>query len=261
MTRSLRAALAASLLFLPTLVSAQPASPPPPPLPSNAVEDDGMWVDDDLMAFGLYEDFLFDELDDLEGTDEGGLAGPAGAVDGVERRVMTRRISGPGMGGREIEVHVSPGMGRTRGQVPGRMGMVRRHGMALRLARLDLTDAQRDRMRGIHEAQRRKDIQRHADLQLAAMDLRKLMRAEKADPMAVNAQIDKLSRLRADAMKSRFDTRQQALAVLTPEQLKRLREGEPRGGGPGRGPGGPDRGPGGPGRGPGGPGGAGGGWH
>ncbi|MFM7232027.1 MAG: Spy/CpxP family protein refolding chaperone [bacterium] len=259
MTRSLRAALAASLLFLPTLVSAQPAPPPPPPFPSNAVEDDGMWVDDDLMALGLFEDFLFDEQEDLEGLDDGGLAGPAGAVDGVERRVVTRRIGGPGMAGRELEVHVSPGMGHTRGQVRGRMGMVRRHGMALRLARLDLTDAQRDRMRGIHEAQRRKDIQRRADLQLAAMDLNKLMRAEKADPVAVNAQIDKLSRLRADAMKSRFDTRQQALAVLTPEQLKRLREGEARGGGPGapgRGPGGPD----GPGRGPG-PGGPGGGWH
>jgi Spy/CpxP family protein refolding chaperone len=41
----------------------------------------------------------------------------------------------------------------------------------------------------------------------------------------VNAQIDKISKLQADGMKARFDATMQARAVLTPEQLKKLRAG------------------------------------
>jgi Spy/CpxP family protein refolding chaperone len=49
------------------------------------------------------------------------------------------------------------------------------------------------------------------------------MRAEAPSASAVNAQIDKISRLQADGMKAHFDTFMQARAVLTPEQLKKLR--------------------------------------
>jgi Spy/CpxP family protein refolding chaperone len=95
-------------------------------------------------------------------------------------------------------------------------------GMRLRLAQLDLTDAQRTKLRDLHEAQARKAIQRRADMQLARMDLRKLMRADKPDVGAVNAQIDKIARMQAEGMKAAFETRIQARAVLTPEQLKKL---------------------------------------
>jgi Spy/CpxP family protein refolding chaperone len=39
---------------------------------------------------------------------------------------------------------------------------------------------------------------------------------------AVNAQIDKIARMQAEGMKAAFETRIQARAVLTPEQLKKL---------------------------------------
>jgi len=107
---------------------------------------------------------------------------------------------------------------------PGARLMLRRH-LAMRLAGLDLTAAQRERLRDLHEGQARKAIQRRADMALARLDLHRLMRADKVDAAAVNAQIDKLARLHAEAMKSAFETHMLARAVLTPDQLEKLRNG------------------------------------
>jgi len=106
-------------------------------------------------------------------------------------------------------------------------------GMAMHLAALDLSDAQREKLRDLHEAHARKAVQRRADMQLAGLDLHKLMRAEKVDVGAVNAQIDRIARLRADGMKAAFETHMQARALLTPEQLKKLRSGPAHGPGMG----------------------------
>jgi len=116
---------------------------------------------------------------------------------------------------------------------PGGMGMPH-HGMAMHMAALDLSDAQRDKLRDLHEAQARKGVQRRADIQLARLDLHKLMRAEKVDVGAVNTQIDRIARLRAEGMKAAFETHLQARALLTPEQLKKFRSGPAHGGGMGR---------------------------
>jgi len=62
-------------------------------------------------------------------------------------------------------------------------------------------------------------------MQLARMDLNKLMRADTPSSSAINSQIDKITRLQADGMKSHYDAFMQARAVLTPEQLKQLRSG------------------------------------
>ena len=122
-------------------------------------------------------------------------------------------------------------MRRGRGMMGmhGRRGgaMMRHHmgmggAMSMRLAHLDLSDAQRDKLRGLHEAQARKAVQRRADLQLARMDLHKLMRADKPDAGAVNTQIDRMAKLRADGVKAAFEVRMQARAVLTPEQWKQM---------------------------------------
>ena len=76
MNRSLSFALVA-LLSSPTLLHAQSAPPAPAaatdrvetvaPFPTDAVQDDGMWFDDDALAYGLGDDVLFDAivLDDL----------------------------------------------------------------------------------------------------------------------------------------------------------------------------------------------------
>jgi len=132
-----------------------------------------------------------------------------------------------------------------------RRGPGMRGGMAMwgpQLAeRLKLTDEQRTRMRDIMDQQRRHAIQSRADLQIARLDLGKLMRADDPDASAIDAQIDKLARLRADLAKSRVASLMEAREVLTPEQRDQLKQMRQHPGmGRGRGPGGPGR-PGGPG--------------
>ena len=202
----------AALLMLPIAASAQapnagPAAAPPAvaPTPGNPGEDDMMSVLGDLFG-GDEEPLGFEQLafDGPEAPgDPGALAfdDEGGHGDGP-RHVRRMEIGGP------------------RGR-----GAMMRHGLAMRFAALDLTDAQRDKLRDIHEAAARKGVQRRADVQLARMDLRKLMRADAPSASAVNAQIDKISRLQAEGMKAHFDTFMQARAVLTPEQQKKLRSG------------------------------------
>ena len=130
-------------------------------------------------------------------------------------------------GGPGGDMHRGGGPGMRRG--PGGHGA----GMELhmRMANLDLTEAQRDKMRDLHEAAMRKNIQRKADLEIARMDLHKLMRADAPSAQSVNTQIDKIAKMRADAEKAHFEVFLQARALLTPEQLKKLKEPPAPGGG------------------------------
>ena len=145
-----------------------------------------------------------------------------------------------------------PGMGGMHG---GRDGM--RGGMAMRAhwgmmaSQLDLTDAQREKIRGIMETQMRRGIQERADLEIASLDLGKLMRADTPNRGAIDAQVDKMARMRATLSKERIGAMLDARGVLTPEQrdkLKQMRsqDGGGRHGEHGRGgPGGPGDGDGG----------------
>ena len=212
---------AAALLLSPLAASAQPpqagpgAAPPAVAPAAAADEEDGMWLAE-LFAPGDALEAAFDTPDPAPLALGGGLdtaPDPPGA---------------PGPMAFEDE----EGPGDAPGHAPhahrgghGPRGMMMRRGVAMRFAALDLTDAQREKLRDIHEAAARKGVQRRADIQLARMDLRKLMRAESPSASSVNAQIDKISRLEADGMKAHFDTFMQARAVLTPEQLKKLRSG------------------------------------
>ena len=132
-------------------------------------------------------------------------------------------------GGPGGDMHRMAKPGMRRG--PGRHGAGM--GFHMRKANLDLTDAQREKMRDLHEAAMRKNIQRKADLEIARMDLHKLMRADAPSAQSVNTQIDKIAKMRADAEKAHFDTFLQARALLTPEQLKKLKEPPAPGGGKG----------------------------
>lgn len=154
--------------------------------------------DDDAGSFAWMAD---DDLDPDEflGDDDG--------PGGDDHRIVIRReMGGPGM---------------RRG---GPMFRGMRHRGMMAFARLDLTDAQKKQLAEVHEKQERKAIQTRADLEVAQLDLRKAMRAETPNAAAINAQIDKLSKLRADAQKSRVAAFLEARALLTPEQQKQLRE-------------------------------------
>jgi Spy/CpxP family protein refolding chaperone len=203
-------ALAAALLLAPLAASAQPSPHPAPHAaapsvaavaaetsPPAAMDDAGMAAGEELLAFGLDDAFALD-AGDADGPEDGpppGMHGGPGAY-GMH--------GGPMHGGRKF---------RARGPMLMRM----------KLAQLNLTEAQRGKLRDLHEAHARKAVQRRADMQLARMDLAKLMRADKPEAGAVNAQIDKLTRLQSDGLKAAYETRMQARAVLTPEQLKQLR--------------------------------------
>ena len=139
------------------------------------------------------------------------------------------------------------GMGGGPGMGPGATGMGRgmgrgarmRHGMGFgpMLAReLDLTAEQREKMKAAHERQERKAIQTRADIQLARLDLHKLMEADKPDSKAIEAQIDRIAGLRAGLVKSRVATMLELRASLTPEQQKKLRELREKGPGVGKAP-------------------------
>ncbi|HXS82530.1 MAG TPA: Spy/CpxP family protein refolding chaperone [Methylomirabilota bacterium] len=199
----------AALLMAPIAASAQVPKPAPEGAPPAVAPAPGAPGEDDMMTV---LDELFGEEQEPLGFEQLAFDGP-GDEPGHGERVFDDE-GGPG----DSPKHVRRiGIGGPHGR-----GMMRR-GMAMRFAALDLTDAQRDKLRDIHEASARKSVQRRADLQLAHMDLRKLMRAESPNAASVNSQIDKISRLQAEGMKAHFDTFMQARAVLTPEQQKQLR--------------------------------------
>ena len=175
------------------------------------------------------DDLMSDEFGDDDGAGGGtwtfrGGPGPGG--QGMGMGWMQRLHGMHGMHGGGMGRGMGMGAGRGRG-----MGMGR--GMGAAFARLDLTDAQREKLADIHERQMRRNVQARADLQLARMDLHKLMKAESPNTAAINAQIDKLAKLRADMQKTHVATFVEARGLLTPEQRKQLREPGP--GGPGRG--------------------------
>lgn len=125
-----------------------------------------------------------------------------------------------------------------------RGGMGGWHG---RLAQaLNLTDDQKQRLADIRDRQMRRGIQARADLALERLDLRKLVRANPPSQSAIDAQIDRIARTRADLAKGRIAAMLEMRNVLTPAQRKLLREriGRMAGRGMRPGPGG-DRGEGG----------------
>ena len=89
--------------------------------------------------------------------------------------------------------------------------------------RIKLTDDQRGKIDAVRDRQQRSAIQMRADLQLASMDLRDLMSADKPDRNAIDAQIDKISSKRAELRKSQVRAMLDMRDVLTPQQRQALK--------------------------------------
>ncbi len=140
-------------------------------------------------------------------VDQSDLGGDPGAAPGPERPAWRR--GGFGM----------RGMGM-RGAL--RQGMQHRAEM---LRRLDLNADQRRRIAGIRDRQMRHGIQARADIRIAMLDLGRMLRAERPDKAQIDAQIDKVARLRAELQKSRVASLLEVRTVLTPDQLQKLRQG------------------------------------
>ena len=116
---------------------------------------------------------------------------------------------GPGMRGGPM----GPGMGCGVGPGP------------MMLRGLDLNADQQKKVEIIHERQRRQMIQQQADLTIAMMDLRQLVRDERPDQAKIDAQIDKIAGLRTGMAKARVATMLEVRGLLTPQQLKKWQAG------------------------------------
>lgn len=141
---------------------------------------------------------------------------------------------GPGCTGEDCGAGMGAGHGKGHGGMRG-MGMgMRGHGgpgmgrgmrhPGMMFAMLDLSDAQKEKMRDIHERAARTQIQARADMQIARMDMAKLMRADNPDQSAIYTQIDKMAQIRASMQKTRAAAMLEARAQLTPDQKKKMKE-------------------------------------
>jgi Spy/CpxP family protein refolding chaperone len=150
--------------------------------------------------------------------DEPGMLAELGGYDmGEDEASMAHggMGGGPGMG--------PGGMGRGMGR--SMRGMHRGMGLGPRMIReLNLTPEQQEKMKAAREREQRKAIQTRADIQLARLDLRKLMQADKPDQKAIDAQIDRISGLRTSLEKSHVATMIEFRASLTPDQQRKLKE-------------------------------------
>ena len=115
--------------------------------------------------------------------------------------------------------------GAQHGMRRGGGGM--RGGRGDRMARLNLSERQKEQIRTIREQQQRRMIPLKARLQEANLDLRQLLRAERPSQARIDAAIDQVAELRADAHKARVASMLEIRGLLTDAQKKQL--GEQRG--------------------------------
>jgi Spy/CpxP family protein refolding chaperone len=102
---------------------------------------------------------------------------------------------------------------------------------------LGLTDEQVGRLHTISVEAQKASVQTRADMELRHIELRELMRAENPDQSAIMAKLDEVNALQGKMEKQRVQTMLSARAVLTPEQIKKVKtfmENRGAEGGPGR---------------------------
>jgi periplasmic protein CpxP/Spy len=139
------------------------------------------------------------------GMGEGMMGGP---MMGQGQGMMGQGMMGQGM----------MGQGMMGGQGMAGQGM---------LAALNLNDAQREKVLAIQEEHRKKNWTAMGEVRAEQYKLRGLYGADKLDPDKLAEQQKKLDELRRQLLKTRAQTHNQIVAVLTPEQRKLLRERAP----------------------------------
>lgn|GEM_PF-6485808 len=108
------------------------------------------------------------------------------------------------------------------------------------MAKLNLTDAQKKKLREMRLQNQKELIPLRADLQTKHLDLRSEMQSDKPDLAKINGLVDQIAKVRADIQKKQIAFRFKMRDQLTPEQLKiwdanRGRMGRGFMNGPGRG--------------------------
>ena len=86
-----------------------------------------------------------------------------------------------------------------------------------------LSDAQRERLRDMHDRQRRDAIRARADLRIAMLDLRRMLREDRVDRAEIESQLDKIAAERGAMRKARVMAGLEAREVLTAQQRAQLK--------------------------------------
>ncbi|HKA24555.1 MAG TPA: Spy/CpxP family protein refolding chaperone [Candidatus Eisenbacteria bacterium] len=141
---------------------------------------------------------------------------------------------GPGGDALEAPHGGGPDGGRMGRGGPGMCGPGRgrgmRDGMGMGFGALDLSSDQKKRLADIRDRQQRSAIRSQADLRIAELDLRKLMRADTPDRRAIESQLDKIGSMRTAMQKSRVGMMFDMRSVLTQEQRDQWKDWRENGG-------------------------------
>ncbi len=105
-----------------------------------------------------------------------------------------------------------------------------REGLVKHMTRkLELTDEQAKKIKGVMTEARKKRIGLRADARVAGIELREMVSQETVDKARVGAKADEIAKIRGDLLRARIDAALAVREVLTPEQtakadgmLKRL---------------------------------------
>jgi len=121
------------------------------------------------------------------------------------------------------------GRGQMRGMGPMRgargMGIMRGMSIPPKIAdEIGLSEEQKSKIDDITTNHRKDMVTKKAKIELAQIDLNKLMREENPDMNLVKDQIQKLASLKADIEFAQFKTRIDAKNVLTQEQQDKIKE-------------------------------------
>ena len=159
-----------------------------------------------LMAGSVFAAEDVDRADNDEKPQFHRMRGQAGMHQG---RMMGRGRGGRGMGGGKM----------------GHGGGGRGIAAILRLAdELGLSEAQRDELSEIATAHRKDAIRQKAEIELARVDLQKLMKQDEPDMDAVRDQLMKVATLEVDMKLQRLQFRIDSKNVLTEEQQEGLKK-------------------------------------
>ncbi len=92
---------------------------------------------------------------------------------------------------------------------------------------IGLTEEQEEQIRGLQRENRRAQIRRNADTQIAEMDLEEIMSAESSDLDAIEQMMREIANLQVDERMARLRLDRSAKAILTEAQRDELEEMSP----------------------------------
>ena len=105
----------------------------------------------------------------------------------------------------------------------GGRGEMRAHRQDV-LEQLNLSDKQKEQIKTLRQAQERRMIPLRASMEEAQLDLRDAMSADQPSKAKIDAAIDRLSDLRANAQKERVGSMLEMRNLLTADQRKKLKD-------------------------------------